>query len=487
MTREIDHVDAEGAIERLRVGRRIGRAAALSLLIFGACCAVASSWIDSDLRWFAFAWATTVAIMGTLGLAVTASPRLLARVHYWSERASLPRDAPSSSRTCAKCGRPLQAATWQSGDLPPVRDHGAVCGRCGGMREPAQRRADIEARHQAVTRWLDEQSEEQASADPSDHRPAVAMRRLIIGWFAIGLVVAGCGSTADDGTPPTEPTTTTATTTSTTTSTTTPTTTSTSTTVAPVPSWPEELGSTELLDAYGIAADWPLVQVRLSQQTSRLLEDGTTGEGEGIDLAEIWEGDHVEGHAEFRGRDTITIARASGNTELAEIMLGDGIDYVVHEPLLYLPRRVATTLHADITRSGTEWVSIELDRLEPTELFVASLLAPFLAARLRPADDEEDAVHVLRFTTGDRASYSFETDTLSQTVELDTDGALRELAVRATTVLAGAPVVQRYEVGFDPFDGDFAAATPSEADDVTQEFREYVAGRATVAQLGPGT
>lgn len=157
MGREIDHVDADEGIERVRVGQRTGRIAGLAFLVLGSAGVVASWWISSSLRWFAFACATMLAVVGAVMLVMTASPRLLAKLHYWSDRAGLPRDAPSSSRTCAKCGRPLQAVTWPSAELPPVRDQGAVCGRCGGVREPDQRRSDVEARRQAVNRWLDDE------------------------------------------------------------------------------------------------------------------------------------------------------------------------------------------------------------------------------------------------------------------------------------------------------------------------------------------
>ena len=96
------------------------------------------------------------AVAGALIVAVTATMRGFARVQYWSARAGLPRDAPSWSRTCARCGRPVQAATWPSREFPPVRDDGAaVCGRCGGVREPDQQRADVEARREAINRWID--------------------------------------------------------------------------------------------------------------------------------------------------------------------------------------------------------------------------------------------------------------------------------------------------------------------------------------------
>ncbi len=300
--------------------------------------------------------------------------------------------------------------------------------------------------------------------------------------FIVLAVLAGaCGSTPEGAAPSTTITATTIA--STTTTAPVATTTPTTTTAAPTPTWPQQLGASELFDAYAVVVDWPLVRVTFAQSTSRLLGDGTTDEGEGIEVTETWGRGHVEGHAEFHGDETITTARASGNIELAEIMLGDGIDYVLSGDLLYLPRRVATTLHDGIADSGSEWVSIDLTRLDATGVFVAALLAPFRTARLRPIEEDEPAVHELRFSTDDRATYDIETDTVSQTVELDAEGALRSIKVRATLMLGPFPAIQSLEIDYDPLDTEFVVTGPDDADDITEEFKEYVTARTAAVDL----
>lgn len=156
MSQESDHVDVDAAIERLRNGGRYGRIAGLVFFLFGTVAAIASWQIEGEVRWMAFGFALGMAVLGAIMVILSATPRLLARVHYWSERVSLPRDAPSSDRQCARCGRPLQSATWPSVGFPRAQDPGAVCGRCGGVREPRQRLTDTEQRRDGVRRWLDD-------------------------------------------------------------------------------------------------------------------------------------------------------------------------------------------------------------------------------------------------------------------------------------------------------------------------------------------
>jgi hypothetical protein len=290
-----------------------------------------------------------------------------------------------------------------------------------------------------------------------------------------------CGSSSNTEPSSSSSTTTVATSSSSTTSSTTSTTTT--TTILLEPFWPEHLSTTELIEAYEDTAASPLVRVTSSTTTSVLLQDGTTDEGEGVEVMETWQGDHIEGHASFRGEVTITTARASGNAALAAVMLTDGIDYVVDEGILYLPRHVATTLHDDITQSGSDWVAIDIASLDPAEIFVANLLAPFQASRLRPIEEEEETVSDLVFTTLDRAAYETETDVVSQRVELDREGALRSFDVRATFVLGSLPGVQIVKVSWDPSDEPFTAATPTGAEDVTAQFMEYVADRTSALFL----
>ena len=101
--------------------------------------------------------------LGVVGVVATLRLRRFIRLTYLFRRWALRRDVPSSSRRCARCGRPLQAVTWPAGvfnvGFPLVRDEGAVCGRCGGPPYPADQRRALDQEERAVLHELDRRAE----------------------------------------------------------------------------------------------------------------------------------------------------------------------------------------------------------------------------------------------------------------------------------------------------------------------------------------
>ena len=99
---------------------------------------------------------------GVIGLVLAAVALLVAanwRVYLWARYGiatlMLTRDAPSPSRTCSRCGEPMQSSTWASGGaaggaLPPLDVEREICVRCRGGEHPASRRAVVRAEHRAI-------------------------------------------------------------------------------------------------------------------------------------------------------------------------------------------------------------------------------------------------------------------------------------------------------------------------------------------------
>ncbi len=231
------------------------------------------------------------------------------------------------------------------------------------------------------------------------------------------------------------------------------------------------LGPESIAEAFSRVEGWPTVRATAVLDNAITDATGEIVNGERVTTEEYWENNVTVGSVTFKGLATLLTARTAGNIDLAtELALG-GSQYIHDKAWLYLPRRIAHTLHDEINEEGTPWVAIQIEGLDDAAHFALRLIAPFTSTRLDP-DSQEQFTATLTDVIGDYATYQAQIDDIAVTIRIDRSGALRSILSLASDSRLGA---QRFELTYDPI----TANRPDppdvrDSEDITERFNEYV-------------